>query len=294
MSRFLPLAWSPSALTSPAKTQMAGIPDEIRAIRYPFRLLRYWMMHQLLVAESQRRDGAPLRVCEIGVDSGQMLAFSQKALQAVGQPVPWNEWHAVDCCPNHEQLQKAGYGQVFHINIEDSEQMAQLQRGHYDVVIVLHVLEHLHLPGRVLADIERLLKPGGVILGGCPVTPEFARPFWQRKLRRRHRPLGHVSVVSGPLLRRWADYLGLQTELMTGAFFMRKKGFALENHTWWLRLNLAFGALFPSWPGEIYWSWRKALPQAAPAATPGAAGPLLGLHAAPGTAMATRRESLHP
>jgi hypothetical protein len=134
-----------------------------------------------------------------------------------------------------------------------------------------------------------------VILGGCPVTPEFARPFWQRKLRRRHRPLGHVSVVSGPLLRRWAEYLGFQTELMTGAFFMRKKGFALENHTWWLRLNLAFGALFPSWPGEIYWSWRKAAPQAAPAATPAATGPLaLGLPAVAGGALATHQEPLHP
>jgi hypothetical protein len=64
-------------------------------------------------------------------------------------------------------------------------------------------------------------------------------------------------VVSTELLKRWADFLGLQTELLSGAFFMRKKGFRLENHAWWLRLNLAFGAMFPSWPGEIYWAWRK-------------------------------------
>ena len=274
MPIFQPLDWCPSALTSPAKTEMSGIPDEIRDIRYPFRLLRYWMIHQLLLAEAVRREGTPMRVCEIGVDNGQMLVFSQKALEAANQSTPWNEWHAVDCLPNHEQLQKAGYGQIFHINIEDSEQMAQLQRGHYDVVIVLHVLEHLHVPGRVLADIHNLLKPGGIILGGCPVTPEIARPFWQRKLRRNNRPFGHVSVVSGALLRRWAEYLGLQTELMTGAFFMRKKGFALENYVWWLRLNLAFGSLFPSWPGEIYWSWRKTTPPAAPLVESAAQRPL--------------------
>jgi SAM-dependent methyltransferase len=269
MSRFLSLGWRPAALTSPAKTEMEGIPEDIRAIRYPFRLLRYWIAHELLAAEAQRRDGAALRVCEIGVDRGQMLRFSAAALQSEGRPLPWREWDAVDCSPCHESLQKAGYSQVMQIDAEDADQMAQLPRGRYDVVILLHVLEHLYQPGRVLADIARSLRPGGIIIGGCPATPEFARTFWQRRLRRKQLrlPRGrHVSVISGPLLSRWSEYLGMETELMTGAFFMRKKGFALENHAWWLKLNLAFGALFPSWPGEIYWSWRKPLPQHVPAA----------------------------
>jgi hypothetical protein len=38
---------------------------------------------------------------------------------------------------------------------------------------------------------------------------------------------------------------------------MRHKGFFLENFAWWMRLNLLFGGLVPSWPGEIYWMMRK-------------------------------------
>jgi len=40
---------------------------------------------------------------------------------------------------------------------------------------------------------------------------------------------------------------------------MRKKGFFLENSKLWMRFNLWFGAMFPSWPGELYWILRKPL-----------------------------------
>jgi hypothetical protein len=52
---------------------------------------------------------------------------------------------------------------------------------------------------------------------------------------------------------------------------MRRTGFALEDRAWWLRLNLAFGALFPGWPGEIYFAWRR--PARETAAAPFAPSP---------------------
>jgi hypothetical protein len=52
---------------------------------------------------------------------------------------------------------------------------------------------------------------------------------------------------------------GLKVDFLSGAFFMRKKGFFLENTQLWMRFNLGFGALFPSWPGETYWVLRKPL-----------------------------------
>jgi len=257
MPMFRPIDWHTSTFMSPAKTTMDGIPDQVRGIRFPFRLMRYWIVHELLKAESKRRGGVPLSVCEIGIDAGQMLAFSKLSFQSRGQALPWRQWDGMDCSKPDPRLQKVGYDRVLQVDLEDREQLAALPRARYDVVILLHVLEHLHCPGPALAGVEAVLKPGGLILGGCPTTPEWARNLWQRRLRRNPRPRGHVTVISTELLRRWADFLGLQTELLSGAFFMRKKGFRLENHAWWLRLNLAFGALFPSWPGEIYWAWRK-------------------------------------
>ena len=58
---------------------------------------------------------------------------------------------------------------------------------------------------------------------------------------------------------RLARENGLVPEMVQGAFFMRWSGWTMENHAWWLRLNLAWGALFPSLGGEIYLAMRKPL-----------------------------------
>lgn len=247
--------WKTDALATPGKASIEGIPHEVRAARYPFRLLRYWFTHQLLLDEA-RLAGAPRDVAEVGIDSGQMLAFARCGLAATGEAAPWRRWVGMDCLPD-PRLRERGYCDVLRIELEDRELMAAQAAEQHDVLVLQHVLEHLHDPLAALRDMVRWLRPGGLIVAGTPVTPEFAREMWQRRLRRRARPRGHVSVVSPTLVKQWSHDLGLKLEWMSGAFFMRRKGFALENHAWWLQANLAFGAAFPSWPGEVYWTWRK-------------------------------------
>lgn len=249
--------WQVDDLDSPAKSSMQGIPAEVRATRYPFRLLRYWFAHQLITEEGRRRGDQAMRVAEVGIDAGQMLAFSRQTLAWRGATPPWQHWHGFDCSSPTPMLRDVGYDALTQLELEDRAQMAAQPRASFDVLILLHVLEHLFEPEQTLAGLASWLRPGGIIIGGAPGTPEFARGLWQRRLRRNARPRGHVSVVSSALVRAWGQRLGLQTEWLSGAFFMRKKGFVLENQAWWLKANLAFGAAFPSWPGEIYWCWRK-------------------------------------
>ncbi len=257
MERFRSLAWSEEALASPAKHSMVGIPEQIRRVRYPFRLLRYWFMFELLLDEARRRGGQSLQVGEVGIDSGQMLAYARDTLAWRRQPIPWQDWHGIDCSPPQEELHRLGYDRLVQLDLEDRAAMAGQATGQYDVIVLLHVLEHLHEPEEALAEIARWLRPGGLIVGGAPGTPEIARRWWEARLRRRARPRGHVSVISAARVDAWAKALGLRTEWLSGAFFMRRKGFPLENQSWWLKANLAFGAAFPAWPGELYWSWRK-------------------------------------
>lgn len=262
MERFRSLAWSEDALASPAKQRMVGIPEQIRAVRYPFRLLRYWFMFELLMEEARRHSVPALQVGEIGIDDGQMLAYARDTLAWRRQPLPWRRWDGIDCSPPRAALHHLGYDRLVQLDLEDRQAMATQAKqatGQYDVIVLLHVLEHLHEPETALNDIARWLRPGGLIVGGAPGTPEFARRWWESRLRRRARARGHVSVISATRLECWADSLGLRTEWLSGAFFMRRKGFPLENRSWWLKANLAFGAAFPAWPGELYWSWRKPL-----------------------------------
>jgi SAM-dependent methyltransferase len=53
---------------------------------------------------------------------------------------------------------------VFKGYLED----AQFPSGHFDAVIMNHVLEHIHSPGKILDECRRILKPGGRLILGVP------------------------------------------------------------------------------------------------------------------------------
>lgn len=231
-----------------------GIPAELKRIHYPLRLARYWFMYHLLRQEAAA-NGA-LDVCEIGVDVGQMLGFMKAAADHGGESVPLSRWDAVDALIRRDILERAGYAHFYEVDLEQPEFTLE-GAPPYDAMILLHVLEHLFEPEQLVGKLVPHLKPGGILIGGFPCTPQSMAQARQDKIRRTAGKFGHVSVFSPERVRAMAAQHGLEVEFLSGAFFMRKKGFALENQAWWWRFNLWFGAKFPSWPGEIYFLLRK-------------------------------------
>lgn len=251
MNAYKPLDWNIDFLaTNPVvRTKRFGIPKEAKSVRYPIRLLRYWFGYHLLRVEAERA-GRPLDVAEIGVHTGQFLEFVRSApvVPSLGR------WTAVDAVMLTEKLHKAGYEDFLEANLEDPT--FTLPRD-YDAAILLHVLEHLFEPEAVLQKIAARIRPGGVLIGGFPVLPDFLVNVRQRSVRRTAKPMGHVSVFSPERVRRMGEAAGCDTEFLSGAFLVRSKGSALENSPAWMRLNLRWGGAFPGWPGEIYWLMRK-------------------------------------
>lgn len=231
------------------RNESFGIPPRVKKIHYPIRLVRYWFMYHFLREESGKR-GKPLSVCEIGVDTGQMKQFVDSTTDA---PL-YSRWQAVDCRIQKEVLLQNGYSEFVETDIESPD--FELNET-FDAMILLHVLEHLKRPEEVVRKLAPALKPGGIMIGGFPVTPNCLAARHERKIRIRARKYGHVSVFSPRRVKEMASYAGLTVEYMSGAFFMRKQGFFLENFNWWLRFNLFFGAVFRGWPGEVYWVLRK-------------------------------------
>ncbi len=231
------------------RSKRFGIPREAKSVRYPIRLLRYWFGYHLLREEAARRSRA-LDVAEIGVHTGQMLEFVRSA----PVEVPLRKWTAVDTVMLWEKLRKAGYDDFFEANVEDPSFELPVD---YDVAVLLHILEHLFEPETALEKVARRIRPGGVLIGGFPVVPAVFANMRERKIRATAAPMGHVSVFSPARVRRMAKENGLRVEFISGAFFARSKGSALENSALWARFNLLWGALFPGWPGEIYWLMRK-------------------------------------
>jgi SAM-dependent methyltransferase len=259
LKRFDPVTrWSIEFLSSKEvlREEAFGITREAKTVDFPLRLLRYWFGYHLMVQE-WNRIGHPLDVAEIGVHTGQMRQFCDLAFSReypnIGKHF-YNRWLAVDVKLLREPLEKAGYTEFQKANLEDSGFALE---GIFDTAVCLHVFEHLFEPEKAMKKLADGLRPGGSIIGGFPSIPDFLVAVRQSHLRKVAKPFGHVSKFSPARVRRMAAGLGMTVEFCNGAFFARKKGSLLENSSLWLRFNLLWGAIFPWWPGEIYWLARK-------------------------------------
>jgi 2-polyprenyl-3-methyl-5-hydroxy-6-metoxy-1,4-benzoquinol methylase len=223
-----------------------NISDATSRTHYPIKLLRYWFMYHFIKAQHQRL-GRPLRVCEIGVDRGQMRRYMQDA-----GFTDIECWEAVDYKLQPE-LAESGYTKQIQANVDMPEfQLAE----QYDVIIVLHLLEHLFEPEQLVAKLAPALVSDGILIGGFPTVPQIIRASREQKLRQTAAVFGHVSSFSPQRVKSMAQSCGLKLDFLSGSYFLRKRNFALENYPFWVRLNLLWGALFPAFSGEIYWCMR--------------------------------------
>jgi SAM-dependent methyltransferase len=223
-------------------------------MRYPLRYLRYWFMRMLLEQEAARL-GRPLRVCEVGVGRGQMLAFmggESSGPESFRLPAVISRWDAVDRHLRPE-LARYSYSNLYQHDLATNQ---SLSVGRYDAVIFLHVLEHLMEPEKTLDRFLETLEPHGIFLGGSPTTPNCIAKYWEARLRRNVGANGHVSVLTPARLRDYGRLRDMKTEFLSGAYLMRNGGRSIENSALWLRLNLLWGAAFPSLGNEVYFSLR--------------------------------------
>lgn len=223
---------------------------------YPFRYARYWFMYHYL-EELYSRTQRPLRVCEVGVHNGQMLAFMGGTPNGDGRlelPDRVADWTAVDVNINEEKLRRYGYTATTCCNVETAWDP---EPGRYDAIVFLHVLEHLLQPEHTLRTAAQALQPGGCLIGGAPAMPDWLARRYEPRLRTNAGKHGHVSAFSPARIRRAAGNLGMHLDHISGAFAVRMSGRAIENNALWLRMNLAFGAGFPSLGSEVYFMMTR-------------------------------------
>jgi SAM-dependent methyltransferase len=217
---------------------------------YPIRAVRYWWVLCAL-ADEVRRQKRWVRIADVGCSKGFMKNF-------VGD-MPDTQWVGLDIKIDKGALEKCGYQQAHEC---DFDRPLPLPDNSVDVVVFLHVIEHLPRTSFTAQELSRILRPGGLLLAGSPVAP---RPIaWVREKQLRSRlktgeswPGGHINSMSCLRWRSLAKTSGLDVEMLTGTFLARWSGSPLENRAWWLRLNQLWGAFFPSLGGEVYLCARK-------------------------------------
>jgi len=245
-----PLDWLDHLREVFPKESSSKLAPHLAKARYPIRLLRYWWAGQALAAEA-KRAGRPLVVADLGCERGWLKHFTPA--DAV------ERWIGLDWNPRPEVRELAGYDEVRHANFDEP---LPLPAAAVDAVVSLHVFEHLPRPGATMTEVARILKPGGIFLGGTPTMPDWIARMRERYFRKSLREGkikagGHITVLSPRRWRNLAADTGFAIEFATGSHLMRSTGSRLENHRWWIRLNQIWGGLFPSLGSEVYLQARR-------------------------------------
>ena len=135
----------------------------------------------------------------------------------------------------------------------------------FDIAICEQVLEHLVHPEILVAEMHRILKPGGLGIFGVPSFPPgfpWIRGHVVKWIdRRATRTRGHIRAFSLNSFSQMVARCGPWQ-------FLAKRGFRfvsggplrpLENHRWWWLCNRWLGAQLPSLCIEVQLVVRKTL-----------------------------------
>lgn len=223
---------------------------ELNKRRYPVRALRYWWLNLVVHEEAKRLDDPPV-IVDVGCDTGIIKRFIL--------PVEGARWIGLDIITDRPGLASASYDELHKCDLDEG---VPLVDNSVDIAIFSHVLEHLPRPEFTMAEVFRILKPGGLVLLGVPTAPRFIGRLREKQFRKQlangKRIRGqHIHVFWMKRLRGLAERTGFQVEFCSGTSLIRKKGSKLEDYAAWIRFNQIGAALFPSLGQELCMQLRK-------------------------------------
>lgn len=218
---------------------------------YPIRAIRYWWVGQAMSRELSNRPNAT--IVDMGAGNGEMRRYCAGSRSIGKHYFNSQRWIGLDK-RFHEEFSSAGYQQVIEC---DFDKPLPLESGSVDVLICIHVMEHLPRPEFSMSEIARVLALGGIFYGGSPTAPAPLSNIFHRWLRRKMQngttgPNGHINSFSPGDWKTLVANAGLKLDFLSGSHLMRLSGAAIENYKIWVQLNLFWGGLFPSLGSEVY------------------------------------------
>ena len=167
--------------------------DALSAMRVPEA---YFRIHAALDTQGQQSFDTPKRVLDCGIGTG---AFSTALIKSTPFPI---ELYGVDISPemiNCASNQLERYGVTPHLTVADARRLPY-EDNHFDLVMAAHMLEHMVDPQATLAEMTRVLKPGGRVLL-CITRNSLLGRHIQLKWR--------THAIDYQTAQRWFQALGL-------------------------------------------------------------------------------------
>ncbi len=134
------------------------------------RYSQYWWSNRYYARLVRRFGPTKGRVLELGCGMGHLLTWLSDRYQVVGCDInPWALEQAQGNVPGGRFLLLSG------------DEPYAFPSAIFDILIAKHVVEHLHHPELAIAEMSRVLKPGGLLV---LATPNLNSPMRARKKER--------------------------------------------------------------------------------------------------------------
>jgi SAM-dependent methyltransferase len=160
----------------------------------------YWFARRYYAALVRRyapNDGGKL--LELGCGLGHLLGLLQDDFQCVG----------VDLIDYSVEQTKINAPKASAYQMDVSE-INQFDAGTFSAVVALHLVEHLPDPQQTIADINRLLKPGGLWLFATPHPDYSFRRFKDRQTDAIGKDQTHINCHPPQIWREWCENAGFE------------------------------------------------------------------------------------
>ncbi len=124
-----------------------------------FKLGQKGYRQRILPFVNSESEGRPLRILDIGCGGGAQLDNLKELL-------PGSETHGIDINQDAVRRARESGHQVYHGRFEEVD----VPKGYFDVVLSVHVIEHVERPDLFVQKSLDLLSPNGILLIETPNT----------------------------------------------------------------------------------------------------------------------------
>lgn len=221
--------------------------------KYELYIERYRSAAEIARAELPRRDS--LSVLDVGSGRGRLKYFFDFHDRI--------DWHGIEVLDEMMRI-CSDIGYTMHRHDIDQAALPFADES-FDLVAGLHVLEHLADPGKAIAEMARVLRPGGLLVLGVPTKPPLVAESigLYYALRQALRPTAgrtcnaySASNFAAFLRRRLGNAFTL-VDLRGFRLFSARRRLPLENYRWFYEASTWFGRRAPGLTPEINAILRK-------------------------------------
>lgn len=156
------------------------------------RYSQYWWSNRFY-AHLARKHGPPSgRVLEVGCGLGHLLGWLTDKYRVFGADI--NSWALAESRRNVPQG---------NFVLLSAEELDAFKDSAFQIVIAKHVVEHLHDPERAVAEMGRVLAPGGLLV---LATPNLSSPMRgvKKDLWIGYQDPTHINMLPP---EQWIEYL---------------------------------------------------------------------------------------